>query len=221
MAEDKKKEIYKLMENDVSLISNVNCVLSRLWRLSLYNLDVRAPIWEALFQNYIYDLNMAIGKSKATNLKGNIPKDLAKDKMTWERFCQGLSVFNFEDVRFSMELTENGETKRVSINIPIIHEQNPGEILRVLWDLIHKEYPEKIGEDWPKLQKAYERKFKEETGKVPEWLKSNLKRALVRDSMMWNMFYRGLMVCAFDNIKMEVALKPKGRPYELVYLNLR
>lgn len=221
MRDEKKKELYKLMENDVSLISDANCVLTRLWRLTLNSIDVRAPIWEALFQNYVYDLHDAIGTSKAGNLKGNIPKDLAKDKITWERFCQGLSVFNFEDVKFSLTLTEGDESKTVAVHIPRILNEEPGEILRLIWDMIDKSFPTKLGKDWKALSKEYEKRFLAENGDVPSWLNGNLKRALVKDKLMWNMFYRGLMVCAFDCVRLEVACKPKGRPYELIYLNLR
>lgn len=217
---DEKSQLHRLMEQDVALISNANCVLARLWRLTLYNLEVRAPIWEALLDNYILTCTSQIGEKKASNLKGNLPKGLAGDEVTWQRFCEGLSVFNFEDVIFTVTTVENGKETESSIHIPVIIKEIPGTLLRLLWDIINKAYPEKAGKQWGSLIDNYIEHCKKRDGQVPTFLKGNLKRALSEDTLMWNMFYRGLAIYAFEKIKIELKVKRRRRPYEVIRLNL-
>lgn len=220
MSDGRKHGLHQLMKRDASLINDANCVLAHLWRLTLFNLEVDAPLWEALLENYTFNLSREIGEKKAVNRKGNIPKKLAGPQITWERFAQGVSVFNFEEVAFTLVLTEGGVDHNFSVRIPLIYGQDPGEILRLLWDMINKRFPEKSGKGWARLAEDYARKYLEENGEVPGYLKGNNKRALAKPSLMWNMFYRGLRIHGYERIRIELATKPRGRDFIITSLEL-
>lgn len=217
----KTNPLHELMVRDVSLVSSANCVLARLWRLFLYEVNVTAPVWESLLLSYTNACKPFIGDSKASNLKGNLPKRLSGDQVTWDKFCEGISVFNFEDVIFSVTLTdENDVTKEISVRIPRVLGGEPGTILAVLWDKTNKAFPEKL-ENWHELLHNFIIRCKEAGEEVPEYLKGNLTRALSGDKLMWLMFHRGLIVHVYKKITIVLKVKQRKKSdYQVVRLNL-
>lgn len=211
MLEPKKNPLHELMTGDITLISSANCVLARLWRLMLFQLNVRASIWETLLTTYTEACKAHMPKDKALNLKGNISKGMAKDVLSWGRLCQGLSVFGFEETILKLELTDKDVTKDVSIRLPTVHGEGAGEALKLLWDLIGKTFPERI-ENWSECIEIYVQRCKEQYGDESSWTKGNVTRALCDTSITWSMFYRGLIILDFEAIGIELIVKQRGLP---------
>lgn len=198
-----KTGLHALLTGDVQPILIANCYLAKLWRLFLYELGVKAPIWDILLIQYISECKQHMPEKVANNLKGNIPKRLSEDTIQWKKFCQGLSVFNFEEVEFVLFLTEKDVTKEIGVRIPRIFSEDSGRILKVLWDRICVEYPEKA-DQWSALFDAHLERFKLTSQDSADWAKSNIKRGLTKKSLTWNAFYKGVVIYGFDSLTIEL-----------------
>lgn len=219
--QEEQVELHKLMRQDLSLVLNVNNVLARYWRLLLYDIDIRAPTWETLLIKWQLECVKRLGQAKAEQHKGNIPKRLAGETITWRFFCEGITVLDFEEVVFLIKTTREGKTQEFAIHIPKIYcdKDKCGELLRTLWDMINKGYPELASEKWSILMKRYSERYSFHE-KTPGWVPGNLKRSLSQDVLTWNTFHKGLQLYAFDQIDMELIVKPKRRRAVIVQLRL-
>lgn len=229
MQEKSIKPLHELMSGDLALISGANCVLARLWRLLLFQLNVRAPIWEILLTNYTADCKDCMGEEKALNLKGNITKKLAKDELSWVRFCQGVSVFGFEETIFKMTLVDGTDqagftTKVVQIRLPLVRDDEDGAAgtaLRVLWDMTNKAFPDRL-DHWTAYMGRYLKRYKKATGGNTKFLKGNITRALCDNQITWATAYRGLIIHDYSKVTMELIVKQKGHSeYQSVQLELK
>lgn len=215
-----KSPLHALMAGDQELVCATNCILGRIWRIMLFDLNVSADVWETHLVNYIEELGRIITPKKADNLKGNIPKDLANDEVTWKRFMQGFSILNFKHIEFSIKMREGDETKSVTVNLPRVFDDSPGRSLRLIWDMIIKEYPEKYA-NWTPLSKVYIDKRKEAFGSVPAYLNGSIKRSLSSDGLMWNVFYQALMIFDFDEITISMKIRKRNfGDFDIIELKL-
>jgi hypothetical protein len=203
------KTLYDLMQGDKSLITEANCVLARLWRLTLDELRVRAAVWDSLMIDYKKECEDHLGKKDANNLKGNLPKALAKEEITFKAFCRGITVFKFKRVEFVLYLEKNGVKKTLTMEIPPTYKGDAGRYLKALWIEITNEFPECI-DNWSQHIKAYKEKFKAAHGTGADSIGSNLPRTLDEDELTWNTFFQGVLVHDFDKMELELNLHTKA-----------
>lgn len=194
--------IYDLMKEDIRVVLSANTVLGRLWRYFLMELQVRPSNWDNLLTNYIVKARAVLGEKEATNLKGNLPKRLACEDVTFKNVCRGISVFDFPRVVLRMTLTKEGITKDIEIDIPPTYGEEGGKYLKVLWNKMTKEFPY-CTENWKEHVEKYEEYCRVVEGAEVDKV-SNLPRALDADALTWNSFYKGFMIHDFD--KAEISL---------------
>lgn len=104
-----------MMELDDLAISKAKGVLSRLFRIILYQNNVRSTQWEMLMDRLLSDPRNPIPKNAKdrSSQKGNLNKALRGDKMTWKTFERGLRFLGIRSIRFIIEPTwANGRTTR-------------------------------------------------------------------------------------------------------------
>lgn len=202
--------IHSLMDGDIARVAEANHALSRLWRLTLWELNVRSPSWDGLMTDYINRAKEPLGKVMATNLKGNLPKGLAKLEITFKRFCQGISVLQFYKVVFRLRLTKGDKKGEVSIVIPETFKSDAGKYLKTLWQELIVVFPHAVG-DWPGHLNIYKEKYAQAYGVKTDSLNSNLSSSLEDEELTWNTFYQGLMVHDFDEISIELDLYRRTR----------
>ncbi|CAH0447984.1 hypothetical protein SM033_00160 [Vibrio phage vB_VpaM_sm033] len=196
--------IYDLMKEDLQVVISANTVLGRLWRYFLYEMQVRPSNWDILLTNYTAKARAVLGEKEATNLKGNLPKRLACEDITFKNLCRGISVFDFPRVVLRLTLTKDGITKDIEIDIPPTYGEEGGKYLKVLWNTMIKEFPYCV-ENWKEHVKAYAEYCKKVEGAEVDKV-SNLPRALDADALTWNSFYKGFMIHNFDGAEISLDL---------------
>ena len=88
------KEIYKILNQDITVVYESKGVLSRAWLLYLIKGRVSPMVWEMCLISYYEQVKKTHKNIKVSDDKGNLSKALCKDDMPWQRFCQGMSVCN-------------------------------------------------------------------------------------------------------------------------------
>lgn len=211
--------IYQLMQGDLSRVTETNHILARLWMLTLMELDVTEAAWDNLMTNYISKAKEELGTGAATNLKGNLPKGLAKDEITFKRFCQGISVFSFYKMDLALTLTKDGKTKRVSVTIPETFKSDAGKYLKTLWLAINEEFPDCV-KNWQEYLSKYKDKYASAYGVNTDCLGSNISRSLDDEDLTWNTFFQGLHIHDFEDIRIDLDLYKKTRKTEAIVIGL-
>lgn len=216
--------IEDLLLGDTAIIVSSNCVLSRLWRLSLIQLGVTAARWDTMITDYIEKCKSAMEAGKANNLKGNLSKALAKDGLTWRYFCRGVTVYNFDSVKLKLDFEwENGDTTECIVRIPPVFENiadtdaltadDSRYILGYLWRNIAEKYP-KLLDTWQEDFKEYCQNCHEFNNEDIVSLRTNLPRALGDDQMTWATFYRGINIIKPKSLKLTLLFGYDGTEEE-------
>lgn len=190
--------IHDLMKEDFQAVASANHVLTRLWRFLLHQLQISPSSWDTLLAMYIAKAKTIKGVKEANNLKGNLPKRLACDELTFKNLCRGLSVFAFPKIVMRLELRKGDVKKDIEILIPPTFDDEGGRYLKVLWNQMTKEFPHCVN-DWNNHAKAYAEYCKKIEGLEVDNV-SNLPRALDAELLTWNSFYKGVLIHAFDEI---------------------
>ncbi len=183
-------------------VADATCVLARLWRLTVAGLVVELSVWELRFNAYIAACEDVIGKQKAHNQKGNLPKRLARPEMTFKVFCKGLSVL-FKQFDFELSITKDGVTHTYCEKIDSIYDDSAGKYLKSIWNKFIVDWPD-VTNNWPKYMADYKTRFKKEFGDDASNLASNLTRALETDELTWNVLYQGIQVHQIQEMKITV-----------------
>ena len=108
-------------------ISEAKNVLSRLWRQIVYDLGISPYRWGALMIRYLDDPTNKVPKNgkDRSSVRGNLNKELRRDKMTWKVFFKGLKFLSPLRIRFEVHLSWPGKPDTIhSVTIPIA-EINP------------------------------------------------------------------------------------------------
>ncbi len=210
--------LHSLMDSKMSSVTEANCVLARLWRFALYDLNIRPSRWEMLMRNYYDDYAERLGKKQADNIKGNLPKALAHESVTFKAFCRGMTVLNFKSVEFNIYMTREGERKKTGVLIPATYEDVGGQYLKVLWKKILSDWSD-VSDPviWAEHMSAYKQRYQKLLNQDPSNLSSNLSRALHSDSIPWNVFYQGLMVVDFDSMELELKVTRASGEYQYFF----
>ncbi|UKZ10975.1 hypothetical protein CZP2022_252 [Vibrio phage C-ZP2022] len=202
--------IYDLLKEDIQHVVSTNHVLARAWRYLLFQLQVPPSGWDTLLTTYISKARDFKGQKEATNLKGNLPKRLACEEVTFKNLCRGISVFNFHKTMISLDLVKDGVEKTLEIEIPPTFDEKGGRYLKVLWLKMIKEFPH-CTENWKEHVDKYRQYCKEVEGLEVDAV-SNLPRSLDAEALTWNSFYKGLLIHDFDGIKFSITVYKRSAP---------
>jgi len=102
--------MVKLIEKGPSTIYESKNVLARLWRVIFFDHDITRDQFLKLMARYQRIVTRAASDKVASNIKGNLCRRLAEDKLTWEGIIRGIQVLGYEHVRFEIHLTKRGQT---------------------------------------------------------------------------------------------------------------
>lgn len=207
--------LHLLMNGDVAYVNEANCLLARLWRLSLYELHLRPTIWEGLLAMYCEKCREYMSEDQASNLKGNLTKALSKDRLAWGKFSQGITVFKTHEARLEITTSENGVRKTSPVIIPPTYNENDSAmVLKVLWQKLMNAYPDRA-ENWGEYISRYCKTCHEVYGDDASNLRGNLTRALTADTITWNSFYRGVVAMDFESVEFAIRLDINGSPDDM------
>lgn len=118
MFEPEKKDILAEKDWGVGAARNV---LARLFRQVLRDLGIEHQMWHRLMLRYLNDKRNNIppnGKDRSS-ARGNLNKELRRDRMTWKVFNdKAIPFLNPIKVRFVLEMTwANNKTTRHELNM--------------------------------------------------------------------------------------------------------
>lgn len=200
-------KLHDLMGGNTQHVGNSNCVLTRLWLWILIDSKITPTQWEFLLLKYLDKCQEVNGWSKkqVDNKKGNLPKALASQSLTFKSFCHGVSVLNYKKVVLFLEVTRNNETKPIQIVIPPTYDDHGGRYLKVLWTKLTQQWPEVI-ENWSTYMEAFKKRYRADYGTDPSGLNSSVTTSLNDDEVTWSTFYQGLMIHQPEKIHVGVRL---------------
>lgn len=213
MLPDNSNAFYNLLCQDDTLVLQAKTPLARLWRLSLTQLGITRTHWDLKMAEYrrrALKHFVASGHSKeyaskqAVNLKGNIPKGLVLDNISFNRLCQGYTVLNFPKIIFRMTFYKGDDVITIAHPLPELYENAGNGLLKQYWDELNSHYPE-ITENWTSHLKDFKKWLAEEEGEeVANDIGGGLTQALKSNEITWKVFYQGIQVHQFDKIKLEL-----------------
>lgn len=196
-----------LLKGDKFNILKGSGVLSRLWRLTLLELKVGPLRWHSNLEDYIDKCRELYPDENYSNAVGNLGKALAKETITWDVLCKGISILRLNEPSMVLKLQRGGEVKTVKTDIKFTPDGTKcGITLKTLWSNIIKAYPE-IGTNWNELCQEYVEKVNANKEDKNDSLRSNLTSKLKTKSITWANFVRGLQVAKFDAITVSLKFK--------------
>ena len=157
MLEARVSPITSVLTDDPKTILRATGILSRLWRLTLGELKLDYVKWINNADDYIARCKKEYKDVDLSNTKGNLGKALARDEVTWDVFCKGLSLLKLKNPRLSLLLKHGDIGKTIVIDIPFTCNEDRGVLLSKAWKKVKKEFPDKV-EDWDKLIGEYGKK---------------------------------------------------------------
>lgn len=197
--------MQELIEGGVQTILAANGALSRLWRVTFYQLGVSSMRWERLLSQY-WDEDTKIQGERDKSMKGNLVKGLVEADMSWRSFCRGVTVLNYENAKLIIRLKEDDTKTELPINIGKVYRTYPNTALAWAWGEILNQWPERKA-NWKKYLSDYAdwmSKVLQAEDSVD--VRSSMARTLGSDKLMWNMFYKGLCALNMDEIELELQL---------------
>lgn len=206
-----KESLYSLMKGDVKMITSTNCVLARLWMKLLPGMNIQPSNWDLYMMDYIAKCEKLTSKKEAQNLKGNLPKRLERDTLTFKVFCRGISIPNFHRMEFNLILTKDGVTKVIGIDIPQTFDDKSGVYLKTLWVMLTKEFDHAV-KDWKRYLERYRDALAKVTGTNQDSITGTLPRSLNAEELTWNTFYQGVLIHEFDAIDIELIVYRRSMP---------
>lgn len=85
----KKHEIFDSVDYGQSATKDA---LAKFFRGFLLDIGVKPRMWSKLLTRYVLRESNGVPRDKQAIVRGNLPKALEKDKITWDSFCRGLRV---------------------------------------------------------------------------------------------------------------------------------
>lgn len=106
-----------LIESGVEGILSTQHPLARLWRITLHTFRVRPDVWDSKLTKYQDKIARSNTTKGSANIKGNLVRSLAEDRISWNTIMHGLSIIGFDKLRIELHLTKEGVTTVVGLNI--------------------------------------------------------------------------------------------------------
>lgn len=208
-------------------IRGINCVLARLWILLIIDLNIQTPAWEYLISLYLEKYAEHHGKEKALNLKGNLSKSLTGDTLSWKEICRGITMLDFDDVLFFVEVhdvdtdgnpfVKEFKSKMLPVfdNLTIqsvksgdtqLSKDDSRLILGYIMKQMRQELP-RLRKNWRPLLEQYAAK----THHGDSYTRfKKLSVALSKHLITWNMFFCGLSAAQFSKVRVGFRYKAYG-----------
>lgn len=216
-----KNPLHQLMVQNTRLITSANSVLTQLWLLFLFETNPSAPVWDMMLLNYIEKAKTVVDPKIAENWKSNLPKDLAREQLSWNAFCQGLEVLDYHTCKIYIELEKGDKAEEFIIDLEVKYgEYDYSLYLSSVLAQINDAFPE-LHENFEALWDMYCKKLERVNVKLPPYVKHNLISALERSGKItWNSFYRGLVVYDFDMVRISIEFVTQSKERRVTTLEV-
>lgn len=211
MSANRGNDIYTMLASPDKRIREAHGILSRMYRLILWELGITPYKWNLLLINYLDKLTVqhSLTQDRVTNERNNLRKGLSDPDMTFEMLTRGLSVLDPREMTFKVELHYDDEVKVLSsIDMLSPNEEGLGKLTRVYQNLCGI-----LGKDVNHLETEIDAYLsnglirEEVKGRKKGNDKGNLRRELPGDAMTWDVFKKGLRVLAPNTTYISVVLK--------------
>ena len=96
---------YVLIDTERKVGESRN-LLTRLWRTTLYDLNIGPKVFDGYVKRYLNDPNSGIGDSvkDKNNHRGNLMKELGSNEISWRVFDRALRVIEAEEFELVLRL---------------------------------------------------------------------------------------------------------------------
>lgn len=207
----KGNDINTMLASPDKRIREAHGILSRMYRLVLFELGITPYKWNLLLINYLDRLTEAnnLSQDRVTNERNNLRKGLSDPDMTFEMLTRGLSVLSPIAMKFEIELLYDNEV-RVFSSVDMLSE-NEGDLGKLSW--LYQNLCSIMGKDVNKLEPDIDAYLSNELirentkGRKKGNDKGNLRRELPGKAITWDVFKKGLRVLAPSTTRISVRLK--------------
>lgn len=84
-------------------------VLSGLFRVIMFNLNIDIMKFSRLMDRYIINAGIPYNSKDSTSVRGNLKKELLSDKMSWKVFVKGLIFLNIQKFELKIKLYHHND----------------------------------------------------------------------------------------------------------------
>lgn len=202
-------------------------VLTRVWRMTLREIKMEYRRFDSLMEYFIAREASLNNGGNMESLKGNIIKEIVKDKLSWANFVRGITILNFRQTEIHLTFTREDidVTDTVTLKVPIltlnqmdferrnmdtnILLENISQ-LRKTWESLHEYYCRDI--DWEDHLSEYaEKRYRELRGTDHEkdkyTIRSDVRKKLKKENITWEAFLEGVQVLGINKMEILVYLK--------------
>jgi len=133
MAEKKvpsNNPMVKVIEEGMMGIYETTNVLARLWRILLYDNNLKAHQWHTLISKAKFHRKGEMTEKAAATDRGNATRMLAKSKISWGMFMRGLIILEYDkmDIKVTLWRKNKPQTLEISVdNLRDISNEDDGE----------------------------------------------------------------------------------------------
>lgn len=113
----KKNAMIELIEQKEDGIQETENVLARLWRIILFQYGLSGNSWTRQITKYQDRISALSSRKGISNMKGNLTRRLAEDKLTWTSLERGLAILEFDHIRIELHLTRKGRTRVIGLDV--------------------------------------------------------------------------------------------------------
>lgn len=116
-----KNAMISLIEQGEEGIRGTTNVLALIWRIILYKYGLSAHSWQRHITRYQERVDKLSSRKGSANMKGNMQRRLAEDRLSWGTLMRGFSILEFVKVEVTFKTTKRIggklETRDVTITI--------------------------------------------------------------------------------------------------------
>lgn len=191
-------------------------LLSRLYRLTLYDLNITPYKWTFLLNLYLDRLSQTreMTHDMVQNERNNLKKGLSDTDMTFDMFTRGIDFLDAKEARFGviLEFEPDSVAPRVEVSVNLFecdYGEPAGNLGTLSW--MYRQLLAPLGKDVTNLNAEIDAYLSnplvraELKGRKRGNDKGNLRRELPGEDMTWEVFKKGLRVLA--PIKTEIYLE--------------
>lgn len=211
MSAQRGSDINLIMASHDKRFKETSGLLSRLWRITLGQLEITPVKWNTLLVTYLDGIinEQVMSQDRITNERNNLRKGLAEPDMTFEMLTRGLTILNPRAMTFEVELLfEDRATVFGSIDMLGPDIDGLGKLTYLYRNLLSV-----MGKDIANLEKEIDIYLsntlvrEEVKGRQRGNDKGNLRRELPGDNITWEVFKKGLRVLAPKETIIRVKLR--------------
>ncbi len=117
-SKEKKNAMVQLIQDGEGSIYSTQNVLARIWRIVLVQNNITVQNWHSYISRYQERCKKFSSKKGTINMKGNMSRRLAADKLSWSGLMRGFNILEYSKVTITVELEKGMEKRKITIVVP-------------------------------------------------------------------------------------------------------